>query len=59
MASAFQIIFYLAALTTWLAPPFRSFKVLNVAYFFASRTPLLSQPFSNSLLAAPEAFGQK
>ena len=34
MASAFQIIFYLAALTTWLAPPFRSFKVLNVAYFF-------------------------
>jgi len=34
MASAFQIIFYLAALTTWLAPPFRSFKVLNVSYFF-------------------------
>jgi cellulose synthase/poly-beta-1,6-N-acetylglucosamine synthase-like glycosyltransferase len=34
IATAFQITFYAAALATWLAPPFRSFKVLNVCYFF-------------------------
>lgn len=34
IALGLQVVFYAAALTTWLAPPFRGFRVLNLSYFF-------------------------